>query len=60
MSSWLLVLVAYIEFSEVEELGFEKFFTSALSSTDKGFERIVRRDDEEHRSSLHSHIDLLN
>ena len=48
----------YMEFSEVEDLGFEEFFTSVLNRTEV-FERIVRNDDEEHRSSLHSRIDLL-
>ena len=47
-----------MDFSEVEDLGFEEFFTSVLNRTEV-FERIVRSDDEEHRSSLHSHIDLL-
>ena len=47
-----------MDFSEVEDLGFEEFFTSVLNRTEV-FERIVRSDDEEHWSSLHSHIDLL-
>ena len=47
-----------MDFSEVEDLGFEEFFTSVLNRTEV-FERIVRSDDEEHRSSLHSHTDLL-
>ena len=48
-----------MDFSEVEDLGFEEFFTSVLNRTEEVFERIVRNDGEEHRSSLHSHIDLL-
>ena len=47
-----------MDFSAVEDLGFEEFFTSVLNRTEV-FEHIVRSDDEEHRSSLHSHIDLL-
>ena len=48
-----------MDFSEVEDLGFEEFFTSVLNRTEEVFERIVHNDGEEHRSSLHSHIDLL-
>ena len=48
-----------MDFSEVEDLGFEEFITSVLNRTEEVFERIVRNDDEEHRSSLHSHIDCL-
>ena len=42
-----------MDFSEVEDLGFEKFFTCVLNRTEEVFERIVRSDDEEHRSTTH-------
>ena len=48
-----------MDFSEVEDLGFEEFFTSVLNRTEEVFEGIFRNDGEEHRSSLHSHIDLF-
>ena len=49
-----LVIVVYIDWSEVEDLGFEEFFTSVLNRTEEFFARIVRSDDEEH-----SHVDFL-
>ena len=42
-----------------EDLGFEEFFTRVLNRTEEFVERIVRSDDEEYRSSVHSHVDLL-
>ena len=47
-----------MDFNEVEDLGFEELFPSVLNRTEV-FERKVSSDDEEHWSSLHSHIDLL-
>ncbi|CAB4008460.1 cytosolic Fe-s cluster assembly factor nubp1-b-like [Paramuricea clavata] len=42
-----------------EELGFEEFFIRVLNRTEEFAERIVRSDDEEYRSSVLSHVDLL-
>ena len=42
-----------------EDLGFEEFFTRVLNRTEEFVERIVRSDDEEYRSNVHSHVDLL-
>ena len=54
-----MVLEAYMDCSEVEDLGFEELFTSVFNRTEEVFERIVRGDNEENRSSRHSHIDWL-
>jgi hypothetical protein len=42
-----------------EDLGFEEFFTRVLNRTEEFVERIVRSEDEEYRSSVLSHVDLL-
>jgi hypothetical protein len=42
-----------------EDLGFDEFFTRVLNRTEEFVERIVRSDDEEYRSNVHSHVDFL-
>jgi hypothetical protein len=42
-----------------DDLGFKEFFTRVLNRTEEFVELIVRSDDEEYRSSVLSHVDLL-
>jgi hypothetical protein len=42
-----------------DDLGFEEFFTRVLNRTEEFVELIVRSDDEEYRSNVHSHVDFL-